>query len=342
MYQASKYLLDPLNAPEPSEETGPGAHHNTAQPTSRFSDSTISSTSAKPAAPSATVRSPTALPNEKTGASTTTSSVRSSNNPYRQRGGGRSGYPTPPGSASPRNARFPDIDSSIQQTPQTTGASTQIPTSTGGRNSSSINGSDPGSRDGAVTGESQAQGHRRRTSSLTQRHPGDQTHRPLDMLKHDDLRANRAPHLRKKHHVGADSIDTLDDTSPTAYHHEGPYEATLLARNTDPKRAPIAAVREGNAEALRATPMERVEDSVKKHRPLDGVAVVPPGMVGPDGKVMRYQEGTDMMIEGHPEGGAYKRWPGVVSSPLLTFSPKDPSLFRVKALFVVGNREKAS
>ena len=100
------------------------------------------------------------------------------------------------------------------------------------------------------------------------------------MLKHDDLRANRSPHLRKKHHVGADSIDSLDNVGPSnAYHHEGPYDATLLAKNIDPKRAPIAAVKDGNAEALKATPKELVEDSVRRHRPLDGVAVVPPGMV---------------------------------------------------------------
>ena len=160
------------------------------------------------------------------------------------------------------------------------------------------------------------------------------------MLKHDDLRANRSAHLRKKHHVGADSIDTLDNVGGPggmAYHHEGPYDATLLARNTDPKRAPIAAVREGNAEALRATPRELVVDSVRLHRPLDGVAVVPPGMVGPGGEVMRYEEGTDMMIEGQPEGGAYKRWPGVVSSSLF-HPPKTPQ--PSGSLSVLENRKK--
>lgn len=248
-----------------------------------------------------TVRSSAALPGEKTGSSvntTATSSARSSNNPYRS----GSGYPTPPGSASPRNARFPDLVD--RQSPQTTGVSTQIPTSTGGTKSS-INHASP---------MPHFQGQRRRTSSLTQRHPGDQTHRPLDMLKREDHRANRSPHLRKKTHVGADSIDTLDNVGPTsAYHHEGPYDATLLARNMDPKHAPIAAVREGNAKALEATPRELVNDSVRRHRPLDGVAVVPPGMVGPNGEVMRYEEGSDMMIEGRPEGGEFRRWPGIVS-----------------------------
>lgn len=154
------------------------------------------------------------------------------------------------------------------------------------------------------------------------------------MLKKDSLRANRAPHLRKTSHVGADSIDTLDNVGDaSAYHHEGPYDATLLARNMDPKRAPIAAVRQGNAEALRATPREQVEDSVRKHRPLDGVAAVPPGMVGPNGKIMQYEEGSDMMIDGNPEGGAFRRWPGMVSpssSYHLLFSPSlatFPTLF---------------
>ena len=276
---------------------------------SRFSDSISTSTSHNSKKePSATARSINGLPNVKTGSSVGTSSVRSSNNPYRSRDSNSNGngYPTPPESTSPHTSHFPDFDASLgHQTPHTTGASTQIPTSTGGRNSS-INGSEP-----VPNGESH---HHRRTSSLSQRHPGDQTHHPLEMLKRNSMRANRAPHLRKKHHIGADSIDTLDGTSGTsAWHHEGPYDATLLARNTDPRRAPVMAVRGGNREALRATPREMVEDSVKRHRPLDGVAVVPPGMVGPAGRVMRYKEGSDMMIDGDPEGGAYKRWPGIVS-----------------------------
>ena len=134
------------------------------------------------------------------------------------------------------------------------------------------------------------------------------------MIKQDTKQANRTPHLRKGHHVGADSIDRLDNlTRP--YHHEGPYDATLLARNTSYADSPIEAVSTSNEEALKATPKEMVKASVEKHRPLDGTAMVPPGMTDQYGNTYDYKEGTDMMIEGDPEGGAYKRWPGVVDRP---------------------------
>lgn len=212
-----------------------------------------------------------------------------------------SGYPSPPQSASPRKDRFshrseafPDFDGSYSPTRRSIDqASTQIPTSTGGQ------------------GSTFTDGHRRRTSSLNQRYPSDQTHRPLDMIKKDVKTANRAPHLRKKHHIGTDSIDRLDNLAGP-YHHEGPYDATLLARNTAYTNSPVEAVSSTNEEALKATPREMIKDSVEKHRPLDGTAMVPPGMSDQYGNTYNYQEGTDMMIEGNPEGGAYKRWPGVV------------------------------
>lgn len=130
------------------------------------------------------------------------------------------------------------------------------------------------------------------------------------MIRHDVKLANRAPHLRKKHHVGADSIDNLDAIGG-GYHHEGPYDATLLAKNISAKTSPLEAVRDSNLEALKATPREMVRDSIRMHRPLDGVAMVPPGMKDSFGRTYNYVEGTDMMIE---DGGNYKRWPGVVRS----------------------------
>lgn len=125
--------------------------------------------------------------------------------------------------------------------------------------------------------------------------------------------ANRHPHLRKKHIVGADAIDRMDTVG--GFHHDGPYEATLLARNMSSTNSPVEAVSTTNEEALKATPREMIKDSVEKHRPLDGVAMVPPGMEDRYGNVYDYQEGTDMMVENSPEGGAYKRWPGVVCPP---------------------------
>lgn len=113
--------------------------------------------------------------------------------------------------------------------------------------------------------------------------------------------------------VGPDTIDKLDWTSG-AYHHDGPYDATLLARNISSPSSPLEAVAISNREALKATPRENIIDSIQKHRPLDGVAMTPPGIPDREGRVYNYEEGTDLMIE---EGGNYKRWPGVVR--LLSF-----------------------
>ena len=137
------------------------------------------------------------------------------------------------------------------------------------------------------------------------------------MIKKETRAADRAPHLRKTNHVGADSIDRLDDLAVAGpYHHEGPYDATLQARNAIYTNSPIEAVSSTNEEALKATPREMVKDAVEKHRPLDGTAMVPPGVADQYGNTYDYQEGTDMMIDNNPEGGAYKRYPGMVRGPL--------------------------
>jgi len=151
------------------------------------------------------------------------------------------------------------------------------------------------------------------------------------MLRQETKTANRAPHLRKGHLVGTDSVDRLDDLT-SHYHHEGPYDATLLARNTSYVNSPIEAVSTTNEEALKATPREMVKDSVEKHRPLDGVASVPPGIEDRYGNKYNYREGTDMMIENNPEGGAYKRWPGVQYHPDDLKGKGEPSYSVEKAL----------
>ncbi|KAL9101564.1 MAG: hypothetical protein Q9163_003193 [Psora crenata] len=284
---ASKYLLDPLTAPAPSEETGPGAYHF------------ATSTPHRKPVPTTSVRSSTGS-SARTEKTTPSVSVRSSNNPYRA--SAAASYPSPPLSASPRTERFPTYDGSHTPSNRLSAgqASTEIPTSTNGVSGSTTTGTINRSR---------------RTSSLTQRHEGDQTHRPLDMLRASTKAANRSPHLRKTHHVGADTIDSLDNVAGGPYHHEGPYDATLLARNLSHKVAPVAAVSASNEETLKATPREKIQDSLEKHYPLDGVARVPPGVADRDGRIYQYQEGSDMMIDGQPEGGAYKRWPGVNYHP---------------------------
>lgn len=114
---------------------------------------------------------------------------------------------------------------------------------------------------------------RHRSSSLGERFPGDDSNRPLDILRRESKRAYRSPHLKKKHLPGADLIDRLDVGPGNMYHHEGPYDAALIARNSAWETSPLAAVSDTTEEALKATPRESVLDAVKRHRPLDGIAV---------------------------------------------------------------------
>ncbi|KAI0882205.1 uncharacterized protein GGS22DRAFT_170441 [Annulohypoxylon maeteangense] len=139
--------------------------------------------------------------------------------------------------------------------------------------------------------------------------------RPLEAIKRANKAANRAPHLRKKSIARADMIDVLDDTGLGTYHHDGPYDATLASRNRDKRYAPVEAVKYGNAEALKATPREMVMDSLQRHVPLQGTAVIPPGQRDLSGHVMDYEEGADLMREEDAPGGPYKRWAHVQYHP---------------------------
>ena len=91
------------------------------------------------------------------------------------------------------------------------------------------------------------------------------------------------------------------------YHHEGPYDATLLARNTSLANSPVAAVKRSNEEALKATPKEKIKDALERHRPLDGVADVRSGTADFLGRRLEYEEGPDLMVE---EG--LHKWSGIV------------------------------
>lgn len=149
------------------------------------------------------------------------------------------------------------------------------------------------------------------------RHAADNS--PLDTIRKETKTAHRAHHLRKKNFQGADVIDRLDKTGVSRYHHEGPYDAASIARNRDKKYSPVEAVRESIEEALKATPRENIQDSVDRHRPLEGVATVPPGMEDKFGRVYNYEEGTDMQRDPLNKGD-YKRVPGVVRLTLLSLS----------------------
>ncbi|KAL8935437.1 MAG: hypothetical protein Q9211_004704 [Gyalolechia sp. 1 TL-2023] len=286
--QATRYLLDPLNAPEPNEETGPGTHYNSTFSSNPNRHSTSTTTSQKKAL-SVRVRE------------TTTD-------------GPRNGLPFPSSSTSPRTEpfpKYPDTQASTRNRRSSDQASTQVPTSTGGTDST-----------GAPVNRV------RRTSSLSARYQGDRTHRPLEMIARDQKLAHRSPHLRKKQHIGSDSIDKLDIVGG-GYHHGGPFDAASLARNLQYKNSPLEAVAGTNSEALKATPEEKIIDSIRRHRPLDGVAIVPPGHADRIGRVYNYQEGTDLMIE---DGGNYKRWPGVQYLPEDLKGKGEPSYSIEKAL----------
>ena len=247
--KASKYVLDPLSAPEPSDETGPGTHF----------ESTFAPAKEEKKQPQATVEEVAA-------------------------------YPSPPDSASPHRTRFSDLVE--RQNTNNDRPSTEIPTS-----------SKRTSLDG--TG-------RRRGSSLAERYEGDESHRPLDIIRRESKRAHRSPHLRKERHHGLDTIDKLDSVGDS-FHHEGPYDAVSWARNSSSRGAPVAALAGSNAEALKATPQAFVHNSLKHHRPLDGFAQVPAGV--PDrltGQVLDYEEGTDMQRD--DDKNHLNHWQGVVST----------------------------
>lgn len=157
------------------------------------------------------------------------------------------------------------------------------------------------------------------------------SHRPLDTLLKEKHHADRARHITKKHHIRPDTIDTLDNSGVSAYHHGGPYDATLYARNNTSK-SPLAALKDSNAEALKATPKEKIMDSVQHHRPLDGVAAYAPGDYDRNGRLYTYEEGENLMIDGNAGGGAYKRWPGVQYHPDDIKGKGEPSYSIEKAL----------
>ncbi|KAF2088379.1 hypothetical protein K490DRAFT_73301 [Saccharata proteae CBS 121410] len=293
---AHRYLIDPLTEPDPAAETGPGTHFR-----STFAPAPSGSYPSPPN--SATMKEPTTQVRQTTGSTVNT-------NPFRKSSLGSkdaavvNSYPSPPNSASSRRGShregaFADYaDESPRQR-----------------------------RSGDYTRSPKIETRPRRSSSLRERFPGDSSTHPLDQLKREEKLARRSPHLHKRHIPGPDTIDRLD-TINGKYHHEGPYDAALLARNTSYESSPLAAVAGTNAEAIKATPEENIKDAVERHRPIDGVAVVPSGMRDRFGREYHYQEGDDMMIV---DGGNYKRWPGIEYKPDDIKGKGEPSFSLEKA-----------
>ncbi|KAH3948157.1 hypothetical protein HBH98_206780 [Parastagonospora nodorum] len=312
MERAQHALIDPLIEPDPSDETGLNTHfRSTFAPQEPITP---------PGAEAISKKQPTVSVHH-TGSSVETNPYRRSRassdakNPFGDHhvtgspSRRRYDYPSPPNSASPRREHF----SSTNHRSQALG---------------SLNDTRPRRSSNPAPVQPRS-GRPARSGSLRERYPGDMSHRPLDALRKDEKTAHRAPHLRKKNFPGADVIDRLDAAGFARYHHEGPYDAASIARNKHIKYAPIEAVRESNEEALRATPRENIADAVSKHRPLEGVANIPPGMPDRFGRVLNYEEGADLQRE---PGGDYRRWPGQEYHPDDLKGKGEPSYTIEKAL----------
>jgi hypothetical protein len=289
--QAAAELVNPFTEPEPSHETGPGAHFGSTF--AGMSESKTGSSASHTRSSSNPYRN---APKAKSGASTSVNPVGQSTPPRYASGSPRI-RDSPAGRGSPPT-KFPDYrEAALGSGTHRTRRSSENP---------------PPTYD-AVAGSSSGGGHRRRTSSLAQRYPGDESHKPLDNIRRDSRKASKPHHLKKRSMQGADIIDRLDPAiGGRPYHHEGPYDAASLARNRDPKYAPVAALETTNSETIRATPQEAIKDALDKHMPLDGVAVVPPGQPDRLGRTYDYEEGTDMMREGLNGEPGYKQWSGKV------------------------------
>ena len=284
-------MLDPFNQPEPAAEDGPGGSGfgSTFAPASQISGASSSTaTSNNPYRSSSMTKTPSPKYSKpapsKSGAST---SVRASS-------GG-----------SPRPERFPDYRAeafnNFDSGPR--------------RNRAESHGTPPTYQEAtSPRSSSAANGRPRRGSSLKERYPGDKSNQPLDIIRRDSKKAYKSHHLHKRSIPGADSIDRLDPAiGGRSYHHEGPYDAALMARNRDQKTGPLYALEGSNSEALKATPRENIKEAVERHRPLDGTAIVPPGVPDRFGRKYDYEEGADLMHEPGSDAG-YKRWPGQVST----------------------------
>ncbi|KAM5355105.1 hypothetical protein ACJ41O_001751 [Fusarium nematophilum] len=304
---AKAYILDPLTAPEPSQETGIASSHNLS---AQLRNISLSSS------------------NSSLGKESSDENKKRSTRSHRHRS-----CPTPPASASPTGSKFhpsnPFSDTASARRDHSP-KSLSPPTSPAGPSESRRY--PPNT---AVTRSSSARvprqprsrpppGHHRsfsasncelsRKTSLNQRFPGDMSHRPLDIIKKETRAADRSPHLRRKQMPMTDTIDALDTIGGT-YHHGGPYDATLASRNRNKMYSPLAAVEDSNREAIRATPREYLEDSLQRRMPLQGTASVPSGNQDFKGNTIEYEEGADLMRESDAAGGAYKRYVGIPYHP---------------------------
>ncbi|KAJ5520760.1 hypothetical protein N7463_001213 [Penicillium fimorum] len=140
---------------------------------------------------------------------------------------------------------------------------------------------------------------------------GTPEHYPVEPRRKRELSAphrHRNKYPRHSQLMQPDIIDRLDNVTEFSYHHEGPYDAVRPERNRYIQSSPLEAVKESNAEALRATPHHKIADALNGHRPIDGVAFYPPGTTDRNGQEYSYEEGSNMMND---LSGNFMRTPGI-------------------------------
>lgn len=314
--QAQQYLLDPLTAPEPHQEDGPGTSFINPNPLLR-TFSARRKTGNEPVID--TARRQSALPTPPTSASPDRASFHASN-PYSPKHRYSSLSPTSedgsPISSPPVRNPFFRRSTASPPSPLASGISRSASTRQRPTYQDNVGHPDHSAHHRTRSSGAPAQpAGLRRNRSINQRYPGDMSHRPLDTLAREHRVADRAPHMRSRTKVPeTDLIDSLDTVGGT-YHHGGPYDATLASRNVHKKYSPLEAVHDSNMEAIRATPREYIQDSLQKHVPLQGTSVIPPGGRDLSGKIMDYEEGADLNREPDAKGGPYKRWAGIDYQP---------------------------
>jgi hypothetical protein len=331
--QARKYLPDPLTAPEPNQDSESGLSHyqklrasvnyNNGPSSTDHVSSQLNRLSLKDSRDVKPKRqdhpssrdSSSGIPTPPSSVSPTRGTFHPSN-PYSRHSASTSqrGSPPPylsPPTSPPRGYGQGRPHNQRSHSSKSVATNSRLgPPETNVQRSTSVNG--PPQR--------KLKHEHRRIHSLNERFPGDMSHRPLDVLRAETRRVNRSTPLnpsgsRHRRNISeTDQIDALDSIGPGGpYHHGGPFDAAMTSRNLDDKFAPLAAVRDSNNEAIKATPREYIQDSLVKHMPLQGTSSVPAGGRDMSGNVMEYEEGLDMMREEGAIGGAYKRWEGFVS-----------------------------
>jgi hypothetical protein len=129
--------------------------------------------------------------------------------------------------------------------------------------------------------------------------------RPLQQISSHQRHARKTS--KSSGNIPQDDVDKLDVTGLLGYHHEGPFDATLAARQV-PGYAPLDAVKYGNSLAMGATSQSKMDEVMRGHIPLDGVASIPPGQRDSTGKLLEYEDENVERGEGKDNQGSGP-WP---------------------------------